>query len=150
MICISRVLLIISQQLQGFSKITLQWCHNERDGVSNPQFRDCLLNRLFTRRSKKNIKAPRHWHLCGEYIGDREFPTQKASNAENLSIWWRHDANYSVDTVRLLVLISILITLYIPTNDLADNTCTYAYGDIKNDSCQICFCIVLVFTMRNM
>ena len=27
--------------------------HNERDGVSNNQPRDCLLNRLFRRRSKK-------------------------------------------------------------------------------------------------
>ena len=27
--------------------ITLQWSHNERDGVSNHQPRDCLLNRLF-------------------------------------------------------------------------------------------------------
>ena len=31
----------------------LQWRHNERDRVSNHQPRDCLLNRLFTRRSKK-------------------------------------------------------------------------------------------------
>ena len=31
---------------------------------------------------KENIKAPRHWPLCGEFTGDR--------NAENVSIWWRH------------------------------------------------------------
>ena len=36
---------------------------------------------------KENITAPRHWPLCGEFIGD---PAQKASNAENVSIWWRH------------------------------------------------------------
>ena len=29
---------------------TLQWCHNGRDGVSNHQRLDCLLNRLFRRR----------------------------------------------------------------------------------------------------
>ena len=34
----------------------LQWRHNERDGVSNYQPRDCLLNRLFGRRSKKTSK----------------------------------------------------------------------------------------------
>ena len=34
---------------------------------------------------KENIKAPRHWPLCGEFTGD-----QMASNAENVSIWWRH------------------------------------------------------------
>ena len=32
---------------------TWQWRHNERDGVSNHQLHDCLLNRLFRRRSKK-------------------------------------------------------------------------------------------------
>ena len=31
----------------------LQWRHNERDGVSNHQPHDYLLNRLFRRRSKK-------------------------------------------------------------------------------------------------
>ena len=41
---------------------------------------------------KENIKAPRHWPLCGEFTGDREFPAQMASNAENVSIWWRHHA----------------------------------------------------------
>ena len=33
--------------------LSLQWRHNGRDSVSNHQPRDCLLNRLFRRRSKK-------------------------------------------------------------------------------------------------
>ena len=33
---------------------------------------------------QRNTKAMRHWPLSGE------FPTQMASNAENVSIWWRH------------------------------------------------------------
>ena len=37
---------------------------------------------------KQNIKAPRHWPLCGEFPG--EFPAQMARNAENVSILWRH------------------------------------------------------------
>ena len=37
-----------------------------------------------------NIKAPRHWPLCGEFTGTGEFPAQRASYAENISIWWRH------------------------------------------------------------
>ena len=37
---------------------------------------------------KQNIKAPRHWPVCGEFTG--EFPAQMAINAENVSIWWRH------------------------------------------------------------
>ena len=34
------------------------------------------------------MKAPRHWHLCGEFTG--ESPAQMASNTENVPIWWRH------------------------------------------------------------
>ena len=33
-----------------------QWRHNEHDGVSNHQLHDCLLKRLFRRRSKKTSK----------------------------------------------------------------------------------------------
>ena len=36
--------------------IPLQWRHNGRDSVSNHQPLDCLLNRLFRRRSKKTSK----------------------------------------------------------------------------------------------
>ena len=37
---------------------------------------------------KENIKAPRYWWLWGESTGG--FPSQRASNAKNASIWWRH------------------------------------------------------------
>ena len=39
---------------------------------------------------KENIKAPHHWPLCGEFTGTGKFPAQRASYAENVSIWWRH------------------------------------------------------------
>ena len=57
----------------------MSWCHNERDGVPDLQPHDCLLNRLFRRRSQKTSKP-----VTGE------FPAQRDSNAENVSIWWRH------------------------------------------------------------
>ena len=52
-------------------------------------------SRLFTQpfiqmQIKENIKALRHWPLCGEFTGTGEFPAQRASYAENVSIWWRH------------------------------------------------------------
>ena len=52
-------------------------------------------SRLFTQlliqtQIKENIKASRHWPLWGEFITTGEFPAQKASNAENVFIWWRH------------------------------------------------------------
>ena len=52
--------------------LSLQWSHNGRDSVSNHQPHECLLNRLFRR--KENIKAPRHWPLCGEFTGDWWIP----------------------------------------------------------------------------
>ena len=68
----------------------LQLCHNGCDGIPNHHPHDWLLNRLFRHRSKKTSK------LCitGLYVGNSpvtsEFPAQRASNAENVSIWWRH------------------------------------------------------------
>ena len=68
----------------------LQWRHNGRECVSNHQPHDCLLNRLFNRRSKKTSKL-RVTGLCmGNSPVTGEFPAQKASNAEHFSIWWRH------------------------------------------------------------
>ena len=62
--------------------MALQWCHNERDGVSNHQRLNCLLKRLFRRRSKK-ISKLRITGLCaGNSPVTGEFPTQRASNAE--------------------------------------------------------------------
>ena len=69
---------------------TLQWRHNGHDSVSNHQPHDCLLNRLFRRSSKKTSKL-RVTGLCeGNSPVTSEFPAQMASNAENVSIWWRH------------------------------------------------------------
>ena len=73
-----------------FGSITLQWRHNERDGVSNLQPHDCLLNRLFRRRSKKTSKLCVTGLCAGNSPGTGEFPAQMASYAENVSIWWRH------------------------------------------------------------
>ena len=60
--------------------VTSQWA---RWRLKSPA--SLLFTQLFVQAQiKENIKAPRHWPLCGE------FPAQKASNAENVSIWWRH------------------------------------------------------------
>ena len=68
----------------------LLWRHNGCDCVSNHQPRDCLLNRLFRRRSKQTSKL-RVTGLCaGNSPGTGEFTAQMASNAENVPIWWRH------------------------------------------------------------
>ena len=75
---------------QGKWVISLHWRHNDHDGVSNHQPHGCLLNRLFRRRSKKTSKLRVTGPLCGEFTGTGEFPAQRASYTENVSIWWRH------------------------------------------------------------
>ena len=71
---------------------TFLWRHNGRGSVSNHQPHDCLLNRLFRRRSKNTSMS----HVTGLCAGispwTDEFSAQMASNAENVSIWWRHQA----------------------------------------------------------
>ena len=53
------------------------------------------VSRLFAKQAiraeiKENIKVTHNWSLWGEFTGDRWIPRTKASNAENVSIWWRH------------------------------------------------------------
>ena len=60
--------------------------------VSNHQPHYCLLNRLFRCISKK-ISKLRVAGLCeGNSPWTGEFPSQRASNAENISLWSRHRA----------------------------------------------------------
>ena len=69
---------------------TLQWRHNGRDSAWNHQPHEWLLNRLFRRRSKKTSKLYIADLGAGNSPETGEFPTQMASNAKNVSIWWRH------------------------------------------------------------
>ena len=77
-------------RFQQPTMLELQWRHNGRVGVSNHQPHDCLLNRLFRRRSKKTSKL----HVTGICAVNSpvtgEFPAQMASNPENVFIWWHH------------------------------------------------------------
>ena len=74
---------------------TSQWRHNERDGVSNHLRLDRLLKCLW-RRSKRT--SSRITGLCaGNPPVTGGFPSQRASCAENVSIWWRHHGGF-IDT----------------------------------------------------
>ena len=79
-----------------FASVFFEHVHNmlsDLDGVSNHEPNDCLLNRLFRCRSKKTPKL-RVTDLCaGNSPVTGEFPAQRASNAENVSISWRHHVN---------------------------------------------------------
>ena len=54
-----------------------RWRHNERDGVSNYQRLDCLLDRLFRRRLRKTSKVRVTSPLRGESSGHRWIPLAK-------------------------------------------------------------------------
>ena len=85
----------------------LHWRHNERDGVSNHQPHGCLLNRLFRHRSTKTSKVRFTGLRAGNSPVTGEFPAQMASNAENVSIWWRHHGQGKATLLR-----SIRITCF--------------------------------------
>ena len=82
---------------------------------------DCLLGRLFRRRLKKTSKLRVTGHCAGNSQVTCEFPAQRASNAENVSIWWRHRAKSSPRNgcqanVQIVVVKSLLpagMTVYI-------------------------------------
>ena len=62
--------------------VTSQWASRRLKPPASP-----LLTQPFIQAKIKGyIKAPRHWPLCRESPVTGEFPTQKASNAENVSI----------------------------------------------------------------
>ena len=67
-----------------------------RHSVSNHRQLDYLFNRLFRRTSKKTSKL-RVTDLCERNSPVTSgFPSQRASNAENVSIWWRHHTDLSI------------------------------------------------------
>ena len=93
--CYSMVQCIWLHLAQQWQK-SLQWRHNERAVISNHRLLDCLLNRLFRYRSKETSK----FHiicLCeGNSRVTSEFLAPRCSNAENVSIWWRHHENIDI------------------------------------------------------
>ena len=90
---------------------TLQWRHNDHNGVWNHQPHGCLLNRLFRRRSKKRSKH-RFTGVCvGNSPETSEFPTQRASNAENVSILWRHHVLHCFSSIPLSIISLIFLVI---------------------------------------
>ena len=74
--CLPIFVRVISPHWGNHTISTSRWRHNGRDSVSNHQPYDCLLNRLFRRRSKK-ISKLRVTGLCtGISLGTGEFPVK--------------------------------------------------------------------------
>ena len=74
--------------IQGRYAISLQWRHNENDGVSILRRLNCLHNLSSGADQTSKLRVT---GLCeGNSSVTDEFPVQKASNAQIASIWWRH------------------------------------------------------------
>ena len=72
--------------------LPLRWLHNGNDGVSNHQPQDCLLNRLFRRRSKKTSKL-RVTGLCAgnsQIFWQHRFFNMLEAKLKLIIPWWRH------------------------------------------------------------
>ena len=83
--------------------LSSQWRHNNQDGVSNHQPHGCLLNRLFTRRSKKH-QSSASLALWGEVTGDRWIPRtncQLRGKCFHLmtSSWYRYTSQLHISWV---------------------------------------------------
>ena len=70
------------------SGISLQWHHNECDGISNHWRLDLFTQPFVQAEIKEDIRAPRHWPLWGNSPVTSEFPSQRVSNAEKVFTWW--------------------------------------------------------------
>ena len=136
--------------------IPLQWRHNGHDSISNHQPYECFLNRLFRRRSKKTSKL-RVTGLCaGNSPETGEFPAQMASNAGNVSIWWRHHA---IMIVRLRFDCAVLfmekflkciytrLIMMFSSTSLFKNYCS-GVSILKSDNKVILYCLVCRVALR--
>ena len=120
--------------------MSLRWRHKGHDSVSNHQPHDCLLSRLFRRRSKK-ISKLRVTGLCaGNSPGTGQFPAQEASNAENVSIWWRHHVNV-LCLKGVWSLMAWLVWYMGSTTTMKFSVVTFAI------IVQMCSCIILIQIM---
>ena len=119
-----------------YGQVPLQWRHNERNFVSNHQPRDCLLNSLFSRRSKKTSKLSVTWLYAGNSPVTGEFPAQRPSNAENVSIWWRHHAmvvNHFPRNISGSVRVNPLSAVYLTVREITKSSGTFSATYISSN-----------------
>ena len=77
--------MITSWHVKAFCVITVIMT-----AVASHRRLDCLLSSLCGRKSKKTSKLYVTGLCEGNLLVTREFPAQRASVAENVSVWWRH------------------------------------------------------------
>ena len=87
---------------KSYGHFALQWRHNEHNGVSNNRRLDCLLNRLFRRRSKKVIMHRMYLLPCLPAILRTDY--RQTSNISRIK-------SQNLNVPRLVLQLSLIIPL---------------------------------------
>ena len=127
-ICITRSSDGKNRGLGGFIPWPLQWRHNVRDSVSYHQPHNCLLNRLFRRRSKKSSGSPA---FMRGIISDRWFVPHKGPVTRKMfhlmtSSW--HTVFFLENTADILDDFSANTNIYIYTYYITAQQWDYTNG----------------------
>ena len=96
---------------------------------------------VFRAQIKENIKAPRHWPLCGEFTGTGEFPAQRASNAENVSVFLYILYIYicSFTKVNFICIIKFCLSIRILIQIMKTGVVTKITGGATSNNVQLVF-----------
>ena len=114
---------------------SLQWRHNEPDGVSNHQPHD-VYSTVYSRRRSKKISQPRVTGLCeGNSPVTGEFPAQRPRNAENVSIWWRHHIRFQLIQIAWINVAVSKYVIFVSTLYLRDLMKWYLESTLKKSWC---------------
>ena len=84
--------------------VDVMWLHRSGSTLAQVHYTDVIMSAMASQitslttvysnvhsgADQRKHQTPRHWPLCGNSPVTGEFPAQKASNAKNVSIWWRH------------------------------------------------------------
>ena len=97
---------IVTQMMTDSEAWLITVTSYDRDDVSAHQRHDYLFNRLFRHRSKKTSKLCVTGLCGGNSPMTGEFPTQRASNAEKVSIWWRLHVKTLIELISLFFLVT--------------------------------------------
>ena len=125
---------IFDEPLMRYSDSSLQWCHNERGGVSNHRRLDCLLNCFFRRRSKITsklrdfVRGIHRWPVDTQHKGSL---TRKMFPFDDVIMLWSFTV-YGSNAAKTLVKFGSDWTT-LNTNVVASRVCEILRYDVISD-----------------
>ena len=126
----------------------LQWPYNERDGVSNQQHNECLLNRSFRRRSKKTsklrvtglVRGIHRWRGNSPHKGSvtwKMFPFYdvimcirlvQIIHVKHSQFQWWQPALLSIDPINKMIIVPDVPTLDLEHGEVIASTYTFEHN----------------------